>query len=440
LRTAWIPRSDAGSRVAFSPIDAAPPPELFSLPSSHGFYVRRHGREDDQPELAPPRRELFTQPSAVAVWAGICALEIGLQWEVLRELQHRLSAPDLLPDARVARCVLALKEAADALGRSPGEYEEVLTGAHRPAGWPSSHTVRHVLAGTWNDCLSRAALDAGLDGDVIVRELGSSFTEDEVIAALRACRNDLQRVPSLTEFIGWSCRPEVKRRPGRRPSSQGPFDRLFGGYLSALGAAGLADLDSGTWNGPRSTLAQGGVYRQTEAAMLDALREVAERVEHSPTTTEYTREREVIQKESIDAGRLRTIPSYQSILRRFGSWDGACVEAGLEPARGRQRERERPRGHVSPRRITDETIRAAIRDAYDELGDPFTCDAYKAWQKRKVAEDTTVARLKSRYPSYQTIWSRHGSWQAAVADALASMDGRDAHPDTTDDMPEGEAA
>jgi hypothetical protein len=384
------------------------------------------------PVALPPRRELFAQPSARAVWAGICALDVSLQWEVLRELQVRLAAPDLLPNARVARCVLALKEAADNLGRSPGaqDYEELRTGEFRAAGWPSAHTVRRVLAGDWNHCLSRAALDAVADGHAVVIELGSAFTEQEVIDALQACRNELDRVPSLTEYLGWACTPEVKRRAGRRPLSQGPFDRLFGGYLNALGAAGLCDLESGTWNGQRSTVARGGAYRNTDETMRDALREVADRLERSPTTTEYVAERELIKKESMDAGRLRVIPSYQAIHRRFGGWTNALAEAGLEPVDGRRLRTERPelQGRPSKRRIPNDQIRAAIREAYVDVGDPFTADAYKAWQKQKVAASSGT-RTGQRYPSYHTIWSRHGSWDAATRDAF-----RSANEDNTDEQ------
>jgi hypothetical protein len=382
------------------------------------------------PSSLPPRRELFTQPSARAVWAAVCALDVPLQWDVLRELQTRLAAPDLLPDARVARCVLALKEAADALGRSPGarEYEEMRETTHRAAGWPSAHTVRRVLAGTWNDCLRHAALATVADGDAIVFELGSSFTREEAIEALNECRRDLQRVPSLTEYLGWTRRPDVKRRDGRRPSSQGPFDRLFGGYLAALEAAGLCNTGTGTWAAPRSTHARAGAYRQTDEAMLESLREVADRIGHSPTTTEYAREREITRKESEDAGGLRVLPSYGSINQRFGGWEAALAAAGLEPANGRQRERERPKGRPSLRRIPDETMRQAVRDAYADLGRPFTATAYKSWREKKVAEDDGVARLTSRYPSYHSIWARYCSWEAAVAAALT--------PDEEADEPE----
>lgn len=370
------------------------------------------------PSSLPPRRELFTQPSARAVWAAICALEVALQWDVLRELQTRLAAPDLLPDARVARCVLALKEAADAVGRSPGEreYEELRTTTHRAAGWPSAHSVRRVLAGTWNECLARVALAAVADGDVIVVELGSSFTKEEVLDALQQCRHDLKRVPTLTEYLGWTKRAEVKRRPGRRPCSQGPFDRLFGGYFAAVSEAGMYDAKDGTWNGARTTRA--GAYRQTDETLLAALREVAERIGRSPTTIEYGLEREIVRKESEDVGRLRTLPSYQAIHRRFGAWDAALVDAGLEPANGRHRKHDRPKGRPNLRRIPDETVRAALREAYAELGDPFTAAAYDTWQRKKTSEAEGVERLTNRYPSRYTVWTRYRSWAVAVADAL----------------------
>jgi Homing endonuclease associated repeat len=64
--------------------------------------------------------------------------------------------------------------------------------------------------------------------------------------------------------------------------------------------------------------------------MKEALREIAGRLERSPTTIEYTRERELIKKESMDAGRRRVLPSYQAIHRRFGAWENALAEAGLE--------------------------------------------------------------------------------------------------------------
>jgi hypothetical protein len=288
---------------------------------------------------------------------------------------------------------------------------------YRSFAWPAAHTVRRVLAGTWNECLQRAALATVPDGDAIVVELGSSFTHEEAIAALTQCRRDLRRVPTLTEYLGWASRPEMKRQPGRRPCSQGPFDRLFGGYTLALEAAAMCDTQSGLWNGPRTTIAR-AASRHTDEAMQDALRSAARQTGHSPTTIEYGRWREIVKKESQDAGKLLVPPSYQSIHRRFGAWDDALVEAGLEPAMGRQRRHERPKGRPSLRRIPDETIRQAIRDAYADLGKPFTATAYKKWYATKVAEDDGIARLTGRYPSYHTIWTRYGTWEAAVADAL----------------------
>lgn len=154
--------------------------------------------------------------------------------------------------------------------------------------------------------------------------------------------------------------------------------------------------------------------------MFDAIREVADRIGHSPTTTEYALQRDIVRKESEDAGHLRTLPSYQAIHRRFGSWEGAIAAAGLEPANGRQRERERPKGRPNLRRIPDETIRSALREAFAEVGRPFTVNAYSDWREKKVAQDASVARLVGQYPSRHTIWTRYRTWDAAVADALGT--------------------
>ena len=80
------------------------------------------------PNSLPPRREHFTQPSAAAVWAAVCTLDPALQWEVLRELQKRLGAADMLPSSQNAqRAILALREAAELQGGSPSvrDYEEL---------------------------------------------------------------------------------------------------------------------------------------------------------------------------------------------------------------------------------------------------------------------------------------------------------------------------
>ena len=265
-------------------------------------------------------------------------------------------------------------------------------------------------------------------------EHGPSFTASELVDALRACRSELDRVPTLAEYLGWARNPEVKRRPGRRPLSQGPFDRAFGGYMKALVAAGLCDPETGEWNGARSTRVRAGVYSHTDEQLLDALREVAGRIGRSPRVAEYLAERERIISESEASGQLRTLPAYPTIQRRYGTLDAALVAAGLEPLGGRGTgERPSRKGKPSPKRIPEAIIVAALREAYVELGDPFTVAAYDRWRKQKGEADP-FGKMQGRYPSRYTIWERYGDWATAIeamrqAEAAGENDGGDEDED-----------
>jgi hypothetical protein len=78
------------------------------------------------------------------------------------------------------------------------------------------------------------------DGDFASRPIGITdrYDDDVIFAALGECTSDLGHVPSLTEYLGWAHRPDVRERPGRRPRSYKVFERL-GGFRTALTAAGL---------------------------------------------------------------------------------------------------------------------------------------------------------------------------------------------------------
>lgn len=63
-----------------------------------------------------------------------------------------------------------------------------------------------------------------------------------------------------------------------------------------------------------------------------------------------------------------------------------------------------------------DTIRRALRTAYEGEGDPFTVSAYMHWRDEQLEE---LGRWERElYPSYHTIWLRYGTWDAACADAL----------------------
>lgn len=371
-----------------------------------------------------PRGEQFADPSARAVWAALCALDPASQHDVLAELQERLGAPVLASsDVRTRRAIAALREAAEILGRSPsvGDYRR-LQAERRELDWPPDGSLRKWLGGSWNDCLARAHLEAVADGDVLLTPLGPSFEEQELVDALRACAADVGSPPTLSAYLCWARRPDVQARPGRRPRSQGPFDR-FGGYANVLIASGLITGD-GAFVMPATTRVRLGQYHASEEVILAALREVADRLGRPPRSTDYQLERLKIIRESDATGQLRTIPDYGTVNRRYGTWDTALVAAGLQPLGGRATGGggKKNKGRKAPR-VTEEMIFDAIREAYAQLGDPFRSDAYKTWRLNQAERDRATGVYRE-LPSYDTIQSRYGTWKNAVLAALPRRGGR----------------
>jgi hypothetical protein len=372
------------------------------------------------PMPLPGRGEIFTSPAARAVWAAIVTLPDGEQHLVLSELRDRLACVTGVDshETRVRFGISCLRDAAAILGRSPSvaDYRE-LRALHPERRWPADGSLRTWLGGSWNDCLRAARLDTVPDGDVLVAQLGPAFSEQEVCEALRQCAHDLGDIPTLAQYYGWARRPDVKRRPGRRPQSQPPFDRLFGGYCQALAAAGLVDGD-GCVQAKRTTLQRLASYRVTEERIQEALRQVAARLGRSPRVSEYTALREEIMREALERGSPVALPAHSTIQQRYPVWDDALLTAGLEPLGGRSTS-SRPRSARTERRprFTDEELMAVLREAYAALGDPFTVDAYKHWRKAQVEQARRERRIR-RIPSYYVYYTRFKTWDEAVRRAL----------------------
>ena len=276
-----------------------------------------------------PRGELFADPAADVVWAGVLALDEGTKHELLALLRQQLEVPEERESphqARVARAIAALREAAEILEESPSVEEYRRLRAENPErGWPADGSVRRWCGGTWNDVLERAHLDRIAEPLAAVRPLGHAITEEEAIAAIRECAAELDRTPTFHGYLSWARRPEVKRRPGsRRPASQPPIDRLFGGWLEALKAAGLVD-DRGT-GAPRGTgLRTGHGYRYTDEQLYAAMEELAELDGgRLPSTARFNHLRAEVLAEEAAAGEApRAFPSWGVLSRRFGSWPKA---------------------------------------------------------------------------------------------------------------------
>lgn len=409
--------------------------------------------------LQAPRGELFADSGAAAVWAAIQLLSE----ESKRELLDAFVAEQLIPDlrgstqqAQVARALASLREAAELLRLEPeladdagdsddadaGEprlsvdaYRRLFTLHGRRLGWPPDGTIRRWLAGSWNDCLRAAGLEITPDGDALVRELGGALTREECLAAVRDYTDESGiELPTLTGYLRWARSPKVRRRPGRRPSSQGPFDRLFGGWADVLVQAGVAHPDAVGGVGRSIARTDSGgkvVYRRsgycyTDEQLHGALREIAERLGHSPKTNEYKAARNELLADELAEGKPpRAFPSLSMIQKHYEAWDDALRAAGLEPVDGR-RNKVGCGNRRNGRAVTEEMCVSAIREGFLAKGHPYTQTAYSAWRKEQQARDRAERRIR-RLPSYDAIWARYNTWEQAV---MVAFDGWD--PETAD--------
>jgi hypothetical protein len=376
----------------------------------------------DPKPLPPGDRERFSDPAAEPVYAAIKSLDAASQHEMLRALQVKLHAEDVSAEGtqrtKVAHALTALGHAARKLGHPPSveEYRRLRREGMRESGWPDDRCIRRWLgSGSWNDVLRRAHLEPRPDGEVVVFQHGHFYTVEEMAGALRECAADLGHPPTYPEYISWVSRPDVRRRPGRRPASLGVFTRLCGGFLDALRIAGLLPGD------PSHAIVSAiglrrAEYRVSDESLKAGICEVARRIGRSPRVAEYIRERRLICDETVAKGKPRAIASYGTLNRRFGGeWDSILAWAELEPLGGRTTGRRNPNPPKGPR-VTKDVIRRALREAYEAEGDPFTTTAYKHWRAEQL--DGLGRWQRGRYPSYHTIWSRYRTWDAACSDAF----------------------
>lgn len=376
----------------------------------------------------PERLQIFCDPAAEVVWAGLMTLDLALQHQVLRELASMiavsLAANPKTPQKKIEAAVGALHEAFELLGHSPSvrDYSD-LRGRFPDLDLPPESSIRAWIGAGWNDCLRRALLPTVSDGDFAYEAIEQSFTLDELIELALACAADLQKPtrPSMQDLYAWVRRPDVAERFPRRPMTDHAFKR-YGGWLEVLEKAREVARERGLDSPLLKTTPR--VYTYTKSEMKAALTEVSARLQErigdrSPRYSEYQGERLVVQEESIAAGCPRALPNPYLISQTFGSWDEALIAAGLTPLGGSATKSNfRPRNSgESQSAFTREEKAAVLCRGWAEIGRPFVRERFVAWQEGKIAEAAALGSSE-RMPSVWVIEREFGGWRRACRENI----------------------
>jgi HNH endonuclease len=219
-----------------------------------------------------------------AAIAFLLRLDPATQRELLERFGEVMEEEPLSQSRRLRRVAAALYEAKRALGGTSPSVREYrrMREEHPEWGWPAPGSVTRWLGVRgWNDALVRMRLEPVLEGDVIEGGLGPTYSIDEVVQALRSCAADLGRAPTITDYLAWQRRPDVRERPGRRPASTWVFNRIFGGFPAARVAAGL--VESGPAAHPTGLILRTHKYRLSDEQILEDIRFAAARIEGGVT-------------------------------------------------------------------------------------------------------------------------------------------------------------
>ena len=167
----------------------------------------------------------------------------------------------------------------------------------------------------------------------------ASHTHEDCIKSLKEATEELGRPPSASEYQNLGRTPSVSYLSGE-----------FGSWNAAKEAAGLE------------------LNEISRRDCIKALQEVAEQLDHSPTTREYR--------------DLPISPSAEAIKNRFGSWNDAKKAAGLDVWG----------------ELTEEDCIRGLQEAADRLGHSPSYAEY---------------RELDQSPSHHSIEQVFGSWNAA---------------------------
>ncbi|MFQ6009650.1 MAG: homing endonuclease associated repeat-containing protein [Candidatus Aenigmatarchaeota archaeon] len=223
-----------------------------------------------------------------------------------------------------------LQNKAKELGKTPSKRE-----IDRDKSMPRSSTYMRKF-GSWNNALEEACLEI------------HNYTQEKLIEVLQHKADDLGRAPTAREI------ETDKNMPGVNT-----YCKHFGSWNSALKAAGLESK-----------------YREySNEELIKALKEKAKELGRPPTTMEMNKD--------------KSIPSAHTYNQRFGSFNKALKEAGLDI-------------NCERKDYTDEELLELLKDKAEELGRTPTIE--------EVIKDDSMP-----YPG--VYYKRFGSWKNAVKEA-----------------------
>jgi uncharacterized protein (DUF433 family) len=226
------------------------------------------------------------------------AARFGITRERVRQILRAHGAPDpeLVAEARRQRAALLAESRVDellALWRAGHE-----TGSAASALGLQTAACKSTIARFATD-VDKAARRASMSG----ARGSQTYSERDIIVALRAVAAGLGRVPSAKEYA-------LLARGLELPSLPTVLNRM-GGWSRAVTAAGMKPLATPVSARPR---------RWTEAACWSALRGVVEELGEIPTVLCYERHA---------AGRT-DLPSAATLRNRLGRWSAIAARLAAE--------------------------------------------------------------------------------------------------------------
>jgi hypothetical protein len=411
----------------------------------------------NQPHLRLAGRrqgELFSDPTANAIWAGFLTLDVATQHDFLDRLRERLAVPEGQGGThaiRVSRLVAAIREADGLLAAQasaePGfdptqppalteDAFEALRKNNKHFRWPAASSLRAWVHGGWNDVLARAGVKEVDGGDALFVVSGGRYQWEEMSRALRDYRDylierghDRPEDFGMWDYINWAKLPHILARPGRRPQSQAPFDN-YGGFLTAKVAA-LANEEAPRGDLPRRRAARSGHvrptsgYGYTDEELIAAVREVvAFRDGSVPRASEFRSARRTLLESELAEGKTaRPFPSYNVLLHRWKPWDAVLVKAGYEPFGEVVIDEETGRGVIEgPRNhISDADLLKGLAEAFEQRGKPFKFGTYKQYladRGRRSLAGRRMATYACIYARYRDVAGERGPFKYACDLAL----------------------